>query len=99
MNEPEVDRSLVQTLASLARLQVPPEREAQVAERLRRVLAAFAALQQVDTRGVEASPYPLPLPFRTREDQVGGVLPREQVLANAARTAAGAFLVPRVVDA
>lgn len=99
MTEPPIDRALVQELAALARLQVPPEREAAVAARLGAVLAAFAALREVDTAGVEASPYPLPLDLRWRPDAAGGELPREVVLQNASRTAAGAFLVPRAVDA
>lgn len=99
MSELKVDRSLVQQLAALARLAVAPDQEAVVAERLGRVLAAFAALRQVDTEGVEPETYPLPLPLRLRADVPVAPMAPEQALANASKTAAGAFLVPRVVDA
>jgi aspartyl-tRNA(Asn)/glutamyl-tRNA(Gln) amidotransferase subunit C len=98
MTEQNVDRALVRQLAELARLHLPAEREQAACTQLEKVLAAFRALAAVDTAGVEPTSYPLPLPMRLRADAPGAVLAPEEVLANAPRQAAGAFVVPRVVE-
>lgn len=95
MPPPPVDPAQVSALCRLARLQLPPERAAELAGRLEKVLAAFASLAQVDTRGVEPA---APASASLRPDQPTASLTVEQALANAQRTAAGCFLVPRVVD-
>ena len=94
----EVDRALLQTLADLTRLQIPTEQQVPLARRLADVVQAFSALAAVPTAGVEPSPYPLPLPTVLRADEAEEPLAPAVVIGNAARSAAGAFLVPRVID-
>lgn len=94
----EVDRALLRTLAELARLHIPDERLDAMACRLGDVLQAFSALAAVPTDGVDPSPYPLPLPTVLRADEPEQPLPQAVITANAARSAAGAFLVPRVIE-
>ncbi|MBK8098298.1 MAG: Asp-tRNA(Asn)/Glu-tRNA(Gln) amidotransferase subunit GatC [Planctomycetes bacterium] len=94
----EVDRSLLQTLADLTRLHIPAEQQDSLARRLGGVVEAFSALAAVPTAGVDASPYPLPLPTVLRADVPEAPLAPDIVTGNAARSAAGAFLVPRVID-
>ena len=96
MNPPVVDRALLQHLAELARLHVPPERQAALLQNAQRVVQAFDALRDLpvpadaETAGVEATPL--------RPDRAEPPLPLADVLANAPRTAGGMFVVPRVVD-
>lgn len=85
-------------LASLSKLALDPAQEARAHAQIERLLGYFDVLQNVDTDGVEPSPYPMPIAHRLREDVPAPVLGQEEVLANAPRQRAGAFLVPRIVD-
>lgn len=98
VQRPAVDRRQLQHLALLARLDLPEERRAELERRLASVLEAFATLLAVDTGPPAPAAAPDPAAAGLRPDEPGPVLPREQVLANAPRTAAGCFLVPRVVE-
>lgn len=93
---PAFDRALLLRLADLARLHVPAERQSYLLESMRRVVDAFDALRTVEEpspiAGSRATPAPL------RPDQAEPALALDQVLANAGQTAAGMFVVPRVVD-
>lgn len=94
-NPPPIDRALLEHLADLARLQLPPDATA-LRQRLERIVSAFSALQDLAAHGPPAPPAAaLPL----RPDEPEAPLPAATVLANAPRQAAGAFVVPRVVDA
>lgn len=94
-----MDAATVRELARLARLDLEPEEIQRAAGQLGRLLAWFDLLREVDTTGVEGSPYPRDLPLRARPDQPGPVLPTDEVLAGAAQRRAEQFVVPRVVDA
>ena len=83
-------------LCRLARLHLAPDQAAELTSRLAAVLASFATLAAVDTSRVAADP--TTGAARLRPDEPGPALPREQVLGNAAATAADCFLVPRVVE-
>jgi aspartyl/glutamyl-tRNA(Asn/Gln) amidotransferase C subunit len=93
-NSPELDRDALQHLANLARLHLTSERLPLLRARLQRLVAAFGALPQGSTEAAVFGPG-LPL----RDDVAGTPLPTAAALANAPQQAAGAFLVPRVVDA
>jgi aspartyl/glutamyl-tRNA(Asn/Gln) amidotransferase C subunit len=95
---PPVDRNLLRTLAGLARLHLPAEREETATARLQAIVDAFAAIASVPTEGVEASSYPMPLPTAWREDVAATPLPVEVVTANTRHSVVGAFVVPRVVE-
>jgi aspartyl/glutamyl-tRNA(Asn/Gln) amidotransferase C subunit len=97
MPEPLLHRTDLERLCALARLRLVPGHEAEIERRLEAVVAAFASLAAVDTSSLPADEPETALP-RLRTDDPGPVLDPAQVLANASRTAAGAFLVPRVVD-
>lgn len=93
-----MDRSTVRELARLCRLSLDDAQEARAEARIGRLLEYFGMLAEVDTEGVEPSPYPLEMRPRRRADEPGPVLSQEQVLHNAPRQRAGSFLVPRVVE-
>ena len=92
---PAFDRFLLQRLADLARLHVPAERQAATLQGLQRVVEAFDALRELDppTLRVDGTER-----LVLRADRAEPCLPLDEVLQNASRTAAGMFVVPRVVD-
>lgn len=93
---PTIDRALLLRLADLARLHVPAERQGHVLRSMQRVVEAFDALRDLtELPGAgDASAAATPL----RPDTAEPPLPLDEVLANARQTAAGMFVVPRVVD-
>ena len=93
-----MDRETVKLLAQLSRLRLDEEQQARAMERMERLLAYFASLQEVDTEGVEAAPYPLPVTLRMHDDEPEPPLPQRDVLAGAPAARQGAFWVPRVVE-
>ncbi|MCA8950083.1 MAG: Asp-tRNA(Asn)/Glu-tRNA(Gln) amidotransferase subunit GatC [Planctomycetes bacterium] len=100
MSEMPIDRTELQRLCDLARLHLPAERETEYLGQLGRIVAAFAALKEVDTTAMLAptgSQDPGPTPLRA--DEPAAPLPTAEVLANAPRAAGDCFVVPRVVDA
>ena len=98
MPDMPIDRSELQTLCDLARLNLPAEREAEVLGHLQRIVSAFAALRQVPTDGITATAAPA-TPPPLRADRDAEALPRDEVLGNAPERAADCFVVPRVVGA
>ncbi|MBL8727251.1 MAG: hypothetical protein JNM25_02395 [Planctomycetes bacterium] len=94
---PAVDRALLQRLAELARLHVPAERQGEVLRSMQRVVAAFDALRELHDLPLDAAAPTAGVPLRP--DTAEPPLPLDEVLANARQTAAGMFVVPRVVDA
>ena len=94
-----LDRTQLDSLCRLARLQLSGAERERLGHRLRAVVQAFASLAAVDTAGVP--PYSAPeAPDHPagRDDVPGPVLSPETALANSQETAAGCFLVPRVVE-
>ena len=97
-NPIEFDRAAILRLADLARLHLPAERLPLLRQRLQRLVEAFGALAELPPEALEPPPVAAaPLPLRV--DAPEPPMTPAQALANAPRTAGGAFLVPRVVDA
>ena len=93
-----MDRDTIQELCSLSKLNLSEEQMVRAQEQITRLLGYFDMLQAVSTDAAEASPYPVAIPMRPREDTVEPPLPQELVLENAPATRADSFLVPRVVE-
>lgn len=92
-----LDERELQHLARLARLQPSDEARVRLVSELEGILAHVAELSQVDTDGVEPWSAP-PTHAALRADEVAPGLTREEALAEAPRTVAGAFAVPGFVD-
>lgn len=92
------DLEAVRHVATLARLQLSKEEEELFAGQLSAIIDYFDQLQELDTEGVEATAYAVPLTNVMRPDQPGPSLPPPVVLANAPETAEGQFKVPRVLE-
>ncbi|MEW5743227.1 MAG: Asp-tRNA(Asn)/Glu-tRNA(Gln) amidotransferase subunit GatC [Myxococcota bacterium] len=88
----------VRHVAKLARLALSPEEEARFGAQLSNILDAVDTLAQVDTTGVPATAYVLPMPPHAREDRVTGHLGAEAALANAPQTVGTSFAIPKVIE-
>jgi aspartyl/glutamyl-tRNA(Asn/Gln) amidotransferase C subunit len=93
-----LDRTQLDRLCRLARLELDEDARQELGRRLRDVVHAFASLALIDTAGVPPHVAGQGDPDRLREDAPGPVLPLAAVQANCRSWAAGCFLVPRVVE-
>lgn len=93
-----IDRGTTEQVAHLARLRLDPERAADVAEDLSRVLDLIDQIEQVDTADVTPLAHPLDLAQPLRADEVTNVPDRERLQQSAPDLAEGYFRVPRSVE-
>ena len=93
-----VDKATVARIARLARINIPEDRQEQLVGELNGILDWIAELDEVDTGAVEplASVTGHGLPRRSDEVTDGNRV--DEVLANVPETAAGFFVVPKVVE-
>ena len=93
-----VDKTTVAKIARLARIAVPDERQAPLANELNAILDWIAELDEAKTEHVEplASVTGHALPMRDDVVNDGGRV--DDVLANAPESASGFFVVPKVVE-
>jgi len=93
-----VDRSDIEKLAELARIEVSEATIDEVAGNISDILALVDQLQAVDTSGVTPMAHPLDAVQRLRADTVTEHNQREALQANAPATEDGLFLVPKVIE-
>ena len=93
-----LDKAIVAHIAGLARIRLSEAELNPLADELSDILTWMEQLNEVDTSGVTpmASVAATELPMR--EDTVTDGRCREEILANAPRTARGFFVVPKVVE-
>jgi aspartyl-tRNA(Asn)/glutamyl-tRNA(Gln) amidotransferase subunit C len=93
-----VNRSDIEKLAHLARLNVEGSQLDEVAHSLSNILAMVDQLKAVDTTGVEPMAHPLSVAQRLRADNITESNQREAFLAIAPHTEGGLYLVPKVIE-
>ena len=97
-----LDRTTVAKIARLARIKVKPEELDGLAGELNGMLTWVEQLQQVNVDGVEPMTGTVVegagATLRARDDVVNDGGQRDKVLANAPRSAAGFFAVPKVIE-
>lgn len=93
-----LSRDEVLHIAKLARVGVTHADVDRLSAQLSGILDHFETLQQLDTEGVEATSYPLPLLNVMRDDTTRPSLPREAVLQNAPGQNEGFFQVSAVLE-
>jgi len=81
-----------------ARIALDDASAAQLMDELNAQLASFAVLNEVDTTGVEPLSHVLKLRNVMRADEVRQDFVREQLLQNAPKKTAEAFVVPKTVE-
>ena len=92
----KLTRAEVEHVAELAKLRLSDDEVAQYTEQLSAILDYAEQLQEIDTSGVDPTPYVLPLSNVMRDDVAGDCLPNDEALANAPDSADGAFRVRAV---
>ena len=93
-----LDRSQVENVAQLARLQVTEDAMATTVTSLSSILDLADQLQKIDTDGVEPLSNPLDATARLRPDEVTERNQRDAYQAIAPSSADGLYLVPKVIE-
>lgn len=93
-----LDRSDVEKIAHLARLQINDADIPEYQSNLSNILALVDQMQQTDTTNFEPMANPLDAVQRLRTDQVTETDQRDALQANAPATEDGLFLVPKVIE-
>jgi aspartyl-tRNA(Asn)/glutamyl-tRNA(Gln) amidotransferase subunit C len=92
-------REQLASIAALARLDLGANEIALYQQSLSSILEFIGALEAVDTKDVTPLAHPLPgLSQRLRADEVTESDHHEEYQLNAARVAAGLYLVPKVIE-
>lgn len=88
----------VQTIAHLARLDIPAESIPATAENLSAIIDFVGQLEAADVSQCQPMAHPLDLTQRLRPDQVSEENQREKFQACAPAVSEGLYLVPKVID-
>jgi aspartyl-tRNA(Asn)/glutamyl-tRNA(Gln) amidotransferase subunit C len=92
-------REQIASIATLARLELTPEEVSRYQDTLSRIIDFVGALDQCQTANVTPMAHPLEsLSQRLRPDVITETDHHEQYQANAPSTAAGLYLVPKVIE-
>lgn len=94
----ELSHDEVRRIAELARLHLTEEEIALYAGQLAHVLDAFQNLRGINTEHIAPTASVLPLVNVMRADEPGAPLTPEQVIANAAHSSEGQFLVEDIFN-
>src|SRR5688572_18813335 len=98
MSQQRIDLAEVRRVAALARLALEEPEVATMQKQLDSILDSMATLAKLDVAGVEPTYHAVEMICPLREDAVRPSLHREEVLRAAARSEAGAFAVPKVME-
>lgn len=93
-----LDRSDVDKIAHLARLQIEEQDTPEYAQNLTNILDLVDQMQAVDTSDVAPMAHPLDAVQRLRSDEVTEANQREQLQSVAPAVENGLFLVPKVIE-
>ena len=88
----------VEYTARLARLRLSDEESLAMTRDLDRILDYVAALQALDTDGIEPTSHPIPVPTPLRPDEAAEPIAPALALSNAPQAQGTAFVVPKVID-
>ncbi|HHL42455.1 MAG TPA: Asp-tRNA(Asn)/Glu-tRNA(Gln) amidotransferase subunit GatC [Hellea balneolensis] len=93
-----VGADTVKKIARLSRLHVEDDRLSHLADEMNGILSWIEQLQEVDIDGVEAMTSAVEMAAPMRKDEITDGEVRDKVLANAPKSEAGYFVVPRSVE-
>lgn len=88
----------VRRVAQLARIEISPAEAETTQNQLNHIFALIEQMQAVNTEGVEPMAHAQDLALRLRQDQVSESNLRDAFQAVAPETAAGLYLVPKVIE-
>lgn len=97
----QFDRSILDHLKKLSRIDCDREEEEDILLSLKRVLDYIEQLNEVDTEGVAPCSFVLRSTFKNylRNDEIEEVMPRDEFLGNAPDKIAGMIRIPPVLKA
>ncbi len=98
ISETQVDRSDIEKLAELARIEISESTVDEVAKSITDVLALVDQLQAADTDGIAPMAHPLDATQRLRVDQVSEDNRRDDFQKLAPAAEQGLYLVPKVIE-
>ncbi len=93
----EVDKELLEKVATVARLKLSKEEIDEFIPQVKDILDYFSVLEKVDTKDVKPSFQPIELKNRLREDVVSEPLSQEKALKNSKQSQDGYFKGPKAV--
>ena len=93
-----LDKEQVQHIAMLARLKLSDAEYAESVEKLSKIVDFVDQLSQADTTGVVPMAHPFDAAQRLRPDAITESNDRDLYQQNAPETAAGHYLVPKVIE-
>lgn len=93
-----IERAEVERIADLARLDLSEAEAVRMTADIEAILGYVAALDTLDTTGVEPTTHAVPLATPLRDDRAVAPLDPERALANAPERDGFAFVVPKVLD-
>jgi len=93
-----LDKTQVEKIAHLARLQIDPADVPEYATNLSNILDLVEQMDAVDTEGVDPMAHPTDAVQRLREDVVTETDQRDQFQAIAPQVENGLYLVPKVIE-
>ncbi|GAB2593274.1 Asp-tRNA(Asn)/Glu-tRNA(Gln) amidotransferase subunit GatC [Nitrincola alkalisediminis] len=93
-----LDKSDIERIAHLARLDISEQEVPEYATSISSILSLIDQMQATDTDGVLPLAHPLDAVQRLRKDEVSESNQRERLQQNAPAIEDGLFLVPRVIE-
>ena len=93
-----IDRSAVDHVARLARLDLSEEERSRMQVELSAILDHAERIQALDLDDLEPTSHPVPLKNMMRPDEVTDSLPQDEALSNAPAAEDGRFRVPRIIE-
>jgi aspartyl-tRNA(Asn)/glutamyl-tRNA(Gln) amidotransferase subunit C len=93
-----MDKSIIENIAQLARLQLTENEREEATTSIGNILSLIDQLQSIDTTGIEPLAHATSSSQRLREDLVTETDQSETLLALAPMAEEGMFLVPKVID-
>ncbi len=92
-----ISKKDVEYIARLAHLEIDEQDKEVFTNQLGAILDYIDQLSQLETEGVEATAYTVPMKNVFREDRIATSLSREKALANAPDQREGQFRVPPII--
>ncbi len=93
-----LDKSEIEKIAWLARLEIDAEDVASYSQELSGILELVEQMNSVDTGDITPLAHPLDIAARLRDDKVTETNQRDRFQHQAPETEDGYFLVPRVIE-
>ncbi|MBF0341278.1 MAG: Asp-tRNA(Asn)/Glu-tRNA(Gln) amidotransferase subunit GatC [Magnetococcales bacterium] len=93
-----ITEQTIRHVATLARLEIPPEEIPVYTGQLSRILELMEQLRAIPTEGIDPMSHAVEMTIPQREDRVVNTDQRDLMLSNAPDQAEGCFRVPKIIE-